>query len=118
MAEELPKEVRENILKFQKLQQQLNIILTQKYQMELQVKEAKRALAELGKEETREVHKAIGQLLIRTDKKSIVGELNETVEMVELRLKSLGSQEKKLTDELKPIQDRLQGILGPVEGAE
>lgn len=112
---ELSQEMQEKIMEFQAIQQQIRMVVSQKYQMELQLKEAQTALEELGKLEKPEIHKAIGQILIKTGKDDVVKELKEKSETLELRLKTLEKQESELKTKIKSIQDRLQGVIPQLE---
>ncbi|MDP7621023.1 MAG: prefoldin subunit beta [SAR324 cluster bacterium] len=110
--EKMSPDIQDKLREFQEGQQQARMIMSQKYQAEIQLKEAQSALEELEKTDDKsEVHKIVGQILIKTDKATISGELKEKVDSLEVRMKSLSSQEEKLTNNLKSIQDRLQGIL-------
>lgn len=111
MTEKISPEIQKKLMEFQEAQQQARLILGQKYQVEIQLRESQNALEELNKHEKVEVHKAIGQLLIKVNKDDIVKELTEKIETLELRLKTLEKQEKKLGDTLKSLQDRLQGVI-------
>ena len=113
MPEKISPEMQQKIMEFQEVQQQARIILSQKYQIELQLKETQNALKELDKLEKAEVHKAVGQILIKTDKATITKELEEGQEMLELCLKTFEKQEAKLKEKMQSLQDRLQGIIGP-----
>ena len=121
MTEQLSEEMQTKIREFQAAQQRAGMIMSQKYQIDMQFRETTTALEELDKTAADvEVHKAVGQILIKTDKESVVIGLNEKKDSLEVRLKSLEAQEKKISDELKSLQDRLQGILpqAPVEKEE
>jgi len=111
MVEKISQEMQQKVMEFQEVQQQARMVVTQKYQLDLQLKESQAALDELEKVDNAEIHKAVGQILIKTDKASVTSELKEKIDTLGVHLKSLESQEKKLTDKLKAIQDRLQGIL-------
>lgn len=87
------------------------MILGQKYQVELQLKETEKALDELEGLKNPEIHKAVGQILIKAEKSTIVKELKEKAETLGLRLKTLEKQESQLKDRMKSIQDRLQGVI-------
>jgi len=114
MTEKISPEIQQKLMEFQEAQQQARMVLTQKYQIELQLKETEAALDELEKAGKTEVHKVIGQILIKSDKETVSKDLKEKADTLSVRLKSLDSQEKKLTDQLKSLQDRLQGVLPPV----
>jgi len=120
MTEKLSPEIQQKLREFQEAQQQARMVLTQKYQIELQLKESEAALDELEKAGNTEVHKIIGQILIKSDKETISKDLKEKADILGVRLKSLDSQEKKITGQLKSLQDRLQGVISsiPEEKAE
>ncbi|MDP7282517.1 MAG: prefoldin subunit beta [Candidatus Undinarchaeales archaeon] len=111
MTEEISPEMQKQVMEFQEAQQNIRMILGQKYQLELQFKEIEMALAEIEKSESKEIHKAVGQILIKSDKESITKDLNEKKDMIDVRLKSLQTQEKSLSEKLKSLQDRLQGVI-------
>lgn len=109
MVKMVSQDMQEKLREFQELEQQIRLVLTQKYQFELQLREAKNTIEELDKSKKPEVHKAIGQILIKTSKESVKTELKEAIETLELRLKTLEKQEKKLNEKLQPLKDRLRG---------
>ena len=111
MTEKISPDMQKQIMEFQQAQQQARLVMSQKYQMELQLKELDSALSELDKSGKTEIHKVIGQILIKSDKDSVEKELKEKKETLEVRLKSIEAQEKKLTTTLKSLQDRLQGVI-------
>lgn len=117
MTEHISKEMQEKILEFQETQQQARIVLTQKYQLDMQLKETKNAIEELGKLEKTEVHKAIGNILIKAPKEEVLKELKEREETLDIRLKTLEKQEAKLREKLNTLQDRIQGII-PSDGGK
>ena len=117
MTEKISPEIQEKLREFQGAQQQARMLMQQKYQIELQLKEAEAAISELENAGKSEVHKVCGQILIKSNAETVSKELKEKVDAFGVRLKSLESQEKKITDNLKSIQDRLQGIV-PQEPVE
>ena len=108
---EISPEMQQQIRQLQEADQQARILLSQKYQFELQVKEMQRALDELDKDPKAEVHRVVGQILIKSDAKSTSAELKEKIEALEVRLKALEKQEDKLKEKAKSLQDRLQGVI-------
>ncbi|MFQ6105858.1 MAG: prefoldin subunit beta [Candidatus Hydrothermarchaeaceae archaeon] len=107
--EQLPQKLQDQLLQFQQLQQQAQVISNQRLQAELQSKEIERALAELGKLGTKaEVYKSIGQLLIKNPKGSVEKDLQERKDTLEVRVTALKRQEEKLKAKLKEMQAKLQ----------
>lgn len=111
MTTKLSPEIQQKIMEFQETQQQAQIVFSQKYQMEIQLNEVKNAIAELEKLEKAEVHKAVGQILIKACREDVLKELKEKNEILSLRLGALQKQEAKLREKLKSLQDRLSGVV-------
>ncbi len=105
-------EMQKKLAEYQEIQQKARMLMSQKQQLQVEKKEAENALDELKNRDKAEVHKSVGSILIKTNKKDVEKELSEKVESLEVRLKSMGEKEKKLTGKLKGIQDRLQGSMG------
>lgn len=104
-------EMQQQIRQLQEVDQQARILMSQKYQFEMQLSEMQRAMDELKKDEKAEVHRVVGQILIKSDAKSTTAELKEKMESIEVRLKTLEKQEDKIKEKAKSLQDRLQGVL-------
>jgi prefoldin beta subunit len=113
---EMSKEMQKKIMEFQQVQEQARIVVAQKLRMDIELKSAKKALEELEKMGKGKVHKAVGNVLIETDKESTIKELKETIDTLELNLKSLEKQETTLKNKLKSLQDRLQGVISGEKG--
>jgi prefoldin beta subunit len=80
--------------------------------MELQLKETERTLGILeGMKEDAELYKSSGAILVRSDKASIVNELNERKETLELRIKTLKKQEERFEKKLKELQEDIRKAL-------
>lgn len=108
MAEALPPEVQQHVMKYQQLQAQLNQILTEKGFMEQELREVNRALEVLKSvPEGTDIYKSAGHLLIKVNKSDAERELSERKELLELRLKTLSRQESLLRQQLAEIQSRL-----------
>ncbi len=103
-------EAQRLVLQIQNLQQQAQLVVAQKESLNAQREEVKRALEELGKSGD-EVYKAVGPVLVRTEKKKLETELRERLETIELRLKTFGSQEEKILRNLKEKQQKLESII-------
>ena len=92
MASELDRlspKLQQELLQFQQIQQQAQMIVQQRLQMELQLKETEKAIEEVSKlKGTPEIYKNIGPLLIKSSKKDVSEELAEKKETLELRIKT------------------------------
>jgi len=109
---ELPPSVRQQLVRFQQLQQTLNAILVEKQRLELELVEVKSALEELQKvSDDAAVYKAVGPVLVQTSKQQIVEELTERKELTETRLKLLEKQEQRTREQLESLQKELRMAL-------
>jgi len=111
--EELQKEVQE----YQLAQQQLQIILNQKMQSTMQMRENKDALEELRTAAAgTEVFKSIGRILVKADMGDLKEELSDDAETLDVRIKSLEKQEKKLKDKMGDMEKSLLPKLQTAQG--
>lgn len=107
--EQMSAQMQQQIAQFQVAQQQAQAISSQKVQTELQLKEMERTIEELdGLKKGAEVYKSIGTLLIKGDPAKINAELKENHETLELRVKTLQRQEKKIQAKLTEMQNTIQ----------
>jgi prefoldin beta subunit len=106
---ELPPSIRQQLVRFQQLQQTLNAILIEKQRLEMELIEVKSALEELQKvSDDVVVYKAVGPVLIQTSKQKIVEELTERRDLTETRLKLLEKQEQRTREQLESLQKELR----------
>jgi prefoldin beta subunit len=115
--QELPPWLKEQVSRFQQLQQNLQAILMQKQQVELESVEIDRALEDLGKagpEDT--VYKSAGPLLIRAKKEDISKELEEKKELAKTRLMVLSKQETRVKDNLKEVENKINQMIRGAQG--
>lgn len=122
MSEEisrLPPQVQERLLRLQQLQQTLQSILVQKQQVELELTEIEQALSELQKlTDDAVIYKAIGSLLVKSERAKVTSDLNERKELLNMRANVLGKQEERLRSQLKDLQTKLQQDLSPVSSSQ
>ncbi|MGQ9538001.1 MAG: prefoldin subunit beta [Candidatus Bathycorpusculaceae bacterium] len=115
----LPPQVQERLLRLQQIQQTLQSVLAQKQQVELELTEIEQALGELQKvAEDAVIYKAIGSLLVKSDKAKVAADLNERKELLNMRVTVLGKQEERLRSQMKELQAKLQQDLAPVSGTQ
>jgi len=106
---ELPPSIRQQLVRFQQLQQTLNAILIEKQRLEMELVEVKSALEELQKvSDDVVVYKAVGPVLVQTSKQKIVEELTERRDLTETRLKLLEKQEQRTREQLESLQKELR----------
>jgi prefoldin beta subunit len=115
----LPPQVQERLLRLQQLQQTLQSVLVQKQQVEIELTEIEQALSELQKmSDDAVIYKAIGSLLVKSEKAKTVADLNERKELFNTRATVLGKQEERLRSQIKDLQTKLQQDLSPVSPSQ
>ena len=105
MAEEPNKEMQEKIQKLSMMEQSLQQFLAQKQQFQAQLLELTSALEEL--EKTSKAYKIVGNVMVDTDKDTLVKDLTQKKEMIELRIKSVEKQEDKMRDKTSELQSEV-----------
>ena len=81
-------------------------------QMNAQKKEMERTLEELAKAQG-DVYKNVGSLLIKVDDKATVrDEIEEAMETVDVRIKSIERQEKSLREKFETLQESINKAMG------
>jgi len=109
---EIPANVQEQLARLQQLQQTLQVIVTQKQQVELELSETDRAVEELQKmADDAAVYQSIGSILVRKDRASLLKNLTERKELLNVRVSVLGKQEEKTRDKLRDVQQQIQARL-------
>ena len=105
--------LQQQISMLQQLQQQLQTIVQQKMSFEMSAKEAKKANEELETlSDDSEVFVSIGAVMMQKDKGSVKAELEEKIETLELRIKSLQKQETALQTRFEQLQQQVQAAVG------
>lgn len=109
---ELPPWVREQLARYAQLQQTLQTLQLQRQQLESELSELERALAQL-KElgDSDQVFKAVGPLLIKSNKEALTKELEERKELTNARAIILSKQEAKVRESLKELEAKIQEAL-------
>jgi len=100
-------DMNKDLLEYENLEKQLEILLIQKHQLHLQLNEIRHALEELKKAKG-DVYRSIGSIVMHTTKESAESDLKEKVEIVEVKLNAIGKQEEKLRTTVLESQKRLQ----------
>ncbi len=113
-TQEIPPWLREQLARFEQLQQSIQSILIQKQQMEMEMAEVNRASAELSKTGDDVVlYKSAGTLMVRARKVDMVKELEERKDLANTRKTVLGKQEARLRESAKELQLKInEGIKG------
>lgn len=100
----LSKEDEQKISKLQLLEQNLQNFLLQKQNFSAQLMEIDNALEELDKSKDKNAYKIVGTIMVSTPKDELKKDLNSKKEVVELRIKNIEKQEKKIRDQSNDLQ--------------
>ena len=105
---QIPPWLQEQVAKFQKTQQELQMISMQKQQLESEKVNVSRTLDELKKASDEEtVYKFAGSVLIKTTRTSMLSELEERQELANTRSAVTGKQESRLVESLKEQETKI-----------
>ena len=112
---QIPPMVQEQLAKLQQTQQNFQSILMQKQQLESQKLETERALEELKKAGDDEaVFKHAGTIMIKSNKKDLLEELEEQMELAKTKASLLAKQEERLKVTLQEQETKIQEMMkGP-----
>jgi len=111
-APEIPPQLQEQLTRLQQLQQTLQIVITQRQQLDLELADTDRALSELDKlSDNSTVYKSIGALLVKTDRPTVLKELQERKELLNTRITVLARQEERARSKVKELQQKIQDRL-------
>ena len=109
---QIPPMVQEQLAKLQQTQQNFQSILMQKQQLESQKLETEKALEELKKAGDDEaVFKHAGTIMIKSDKKALLEELEEQMELAKTKASLLAKQEERLKITLQEQETKIQEMM-------
>ena len=109
---QIPPVVQEQLARLQQTQQNFQSILMQKQQLESEKLETEKALEELKKASDDElVFKHAGTIMIKSNKKDLIEELEEQVELAKTKASLLVKQEDRLKTTLKEQETKIQEMI-------
>ena len=111
-APQMPPWLQEQIGKLQQSQQNLQSIMTQRQHLEMEKAETEKALEELKKiADDDSVFKQAGTVLIKSNKKTVVDELEEKIELAKTRSTVLEKQEVRVKETLKEQEAKITEMM-------
>jgi len=111
---QIPPLVQEHLARLQQTQQNFQSIMMQKQQLESEKLEIEKALEELKKASDDEsVFKHAGTIMIKSNKKDLIDELEEQIELAKTKASLLVKQEERLKIALKEQETKIQEIMRP-----
>jgi len=109
---QIPPLVQEHLARLQQTQQNFQSIMMQKQQLESGKLETEKALEELKKASDDEsVFKHAGTIMIKSNKKDLIDELEEQVELAKTKASLLVKQEERLKTTLKEQETKIQEMI-------
>jgi len=109
---QIPPLVQEQLARLQQTQQNFQSIMMQKQQLESEKLETEKALEELKKASDDEsVFKHAGTIMIKSNKKDLIDELEEQVELAKTKATLLVKQEERLKITLKEQEKKIQEMM-------
>jgi len=118
--QQIPPWLQEQLMKIQQSEQNLQSILVQKQQLEMENVEIEKALEELNKATDDDVvYKHAGSILIKSNKKTLIDDLEERRELNKTRSTVLLKQETRIKESLKEQETKLSELMhGASSGAK
>jgi|YelNatPaOPRAMG01_1025707.scaffolds.fasta_scaffold14075_7 prefoldin beta subunit len=113
MSEEgLPPWLREQLARYEQLQQSLQAIVSQKQVLEAEMSETERAVEELRKAPSEAtVYKRAGSVLVKANRDELLKELEEKKDLTNTRIMVLAKQEERIRANLQEVQDKVNESL-------
>ena len=105
----LNEEQKQKLLNFNNLQQSFEFLTSQKLQIESTLRETELAIEELEKinpDDT--VYKAIGGILVKSEKNKLLDEKKSLKVTLEMRLKTLKQKEERVKTQIETMRKSLQ----------
>jgi prefoldin beta subunit len=105
-------DLNKELIEYENMEKQLEVLLIQKHQLQIQANEIKHALDELKKAKG-EVYRSVGSILLHTTREEAEADLKERDELIEVKLNAISKQEEKLRsivmETQKKLQERMRG---------
>jgi len=106
----LDKEMQAKLQEMQIIEQNLQNLLMQKQQFQFELSESTSAIDEV-KKSSDDVFKVVGQVMIKAKKSDVEKELEDKINLFNLRLKSIDKQEDLLRKKFEELQTEISGKL-------
>ncbi|HSB49896.1 MAG TPA: prefoldin subunit beta [Nitrosopumilaceae archaeon] len=111
-GQQIPPWLQEQLMKMQQAQQSLQSIHLQKQQLEMDLAESDKALEELKKaSDDVPVYKHAGSILIKSNKKDLIAELEERKELANTRSTVLTKQEARVKESIKEQESKINEMI-------
>ncbi len=108
----MDQDTQQKIQELQGMEQNLHGLVMQKQAFQMELTETENALTEISKSKD-DVFKLVGNIMIKADKKATEDDLTKKKDLIALRLKSIGSEEKDLTDKAEALKKDVMAKIQP-----
>jgi prefoldin beta subunit len=111
-GQQIPPWLQEQLAKIQQSQQNLQSIMAQKQQIQIEHLETEKALEEIKKAgDNDDVYKHAGSILIKSNKKDLIADLEERLELSKTRSTVLSKQEERVKASLKEQESKISEMM-------
>ncbi len=105
---DISEQTKQDIMQFQSMQQQLQVISYQLQQLLVQEKELERAIDALKKSDKNEAFRFVGSIIVPKDRATLLKELEEEKEQATERKGLFEKQETKLKEKAQELRKKLE----------
>ena|SRR6056297_3596299 len=104
---------QQQMVRYQQISQSLDAVIQKKAQLESQLKQATFAIEELEKAgEDATVFRSIGGIFIKSDQEKLLKDTQDEKETLEMRKKSVNTQEERLRKQHEDLTKKIKEIMG------
>lgn len=115
MPQQFDAETRQAIQEIQMMEQNFEQLMQQKHLFNMEIGETDLALREVEKAEG-DVFKLVGgQVIVKSSKEKLSADLKHKKELLELRMKSIDTQEKDFSERIETLRKEIMGKISPAE---
>ena len=100
-------DLNKELMEYENLEKQLEVLLIQKHQLQIQLNEIKHALEQLKKAHG-ELYRSVGSIIMHTTKEEAEKDLKERQELIDVKVNAIAKQEEKLRSTVMDTQKKLQ----------
>ena|SRR3989344_8352859 len=101
------KEISEKIQELQSIEQNLQMFIQQKQAMQIDFNETSNALSEVEKSKGSDIFKIISGIMIKSDKDSLISELNEKQNLLNARIQAIEKQESLIEKKSLELREEI-----------
>ncbi len=112
MAIVVPKEAKEEVMKLQQYQEQLQMLNMEKQNISSNILNINHSIEELRKVTKESVYEIVGTVMIKRDKDMLINSLVEKKESLELKDNVLSKQIDRLSAKVNELQKKIMKMVG------